>query len=138
RRGQGGDRPHGDACRPPGAAVRRRRHGCDRRSRRRLHRGRGAEWRRALSGRADTGAHADPARGTGTGDPAVRSDSVAARFCFVGLIGFGVQVLALALLTHVAHWTWPPATIAAVECAIVHNYWWHERWTWRERSAGFS
>lgn len=26
------------------------------------------------------------------------------------------------------------ATFFAVECAILHNFLWHERWTWRERA----
>jgi putative flippase GtrA len=28
-----------------------------------------------------------------------------------------------------AHWTWLPATIAAVEHAVINNFFWHERIT---------
>src|SRR5438093_366466 len=53
------------------------------------------------------------------------------RFITVGALGFAFQVAALAVLTTVAHWPWLPATIVAVELAVVHNFLWHERWTWR-------
>jgi putative flippase GtrA len=29
-----------------------------------------------------------------------------------------------------------PATAAAVEVAVLHNFFWHERWTWADRSHG--
>ena len=34
-------------------------------------------------------------------------------------------------------WAWPLSlsTLAAVECAVLHNWAWHERWTWRGRAA---
>jgi putative flippase GtrA len=28
------------------------------------------------------------------------------------------------------------ATAAAVELAVLHNFFWHERWTWRDRRTG--
>ena len=60
--------------------------------------------------------------------------SAVARFVVVGALGFVVQLTALALLTSVAHWPWLPATVVAVELAIVHNFVWHSRWTWSDRS----
>jgi len=60
------------------------------------------------------------------------------KFSIVGVLGFAVQLVALAALTSMLGWPWLPATIAAVECAIVHNFVWHERWTWKSRFAGFS
>jgi putative flippase GtrA len=57
------------------------------------------------------------------------------RFIAVGVAGFAVQLAALWTLTTRAHWPWLPATIAAVEAAIVHNFLWHRTWTWRERFA---
>jgi putative flippase GtrA len=57
-------------------------------------------------------------------------------FVGVGLLGFGLQVGALAALTSLARWHWLPATLASVEIAIVHNFFWHERWTWSDRTAG--
>jgi putative flippase GtrA len=52
----------------------------------------------------------------------------------VGALGFVVQVSALAALTSIAHWHWLPATILSVELAVLHNFFWHRRWTWRDRS----
>ena len=57
------------------------------------------------------------------------------RFVAVGWLGFAVQIATLACLSTLARWPWLPATAAAVEAAIVHNYIWHARWTWRDRSA---
>src|SRR6266850_7391971 len=57
-------------------------------------------------------------------------------FLAVGWLGFALQLTALAFLTSVAHWPWLPATIVAVELAVVHNFIWHERVTWRDRDAG--
>jgi putative flippase GtrA len=57
----------------------------------------------------------------------------AARFITIGWLGFGVQAATLACLT-AEGWSWLPATIAAVEAAVVHNYVWHSRWTWRDRT----
>ena len=55
-------------------------------------------------------------------------------FLTVGAIGFLVQIAALIFLTTALHWRYEPATAVAVELAILHNFWWHERWTWRDRS----
>src|SRR5438477_528740 len=60
----------------------------------------------------------------------------AAAFVAVGAIGFVVQLASLAVLTSLAHWHWLAATIASVELAVVHNFVWHDRWTWRERRRG--
>lgn len=51
----------------------------------------------------------------------------------VGLIGIGVQLAALALLTRTAGLHPVVATAIAVEAAILHNFLWHQRWTWRDR-----
>jgi putative flippase GtrA len=55
------------------------------------------------------------------------------RFLTIGLIGFLLQVGALATLTSRLHWTWLPSTIVSVELAVIHNFVWHARWTWRDR-----
>jgi putative flippase GtrA len=55
-------------------------------------------------------------------------------FITVGVLGFLVQTAALASLMSVAHWTWLPATLVAVELAVLHNFCWHERWTWRDQA----
>jgi putative flippase GtrA len=57
-------------------------------------------------------------------------------FATVGAFGFVLQLATLSFLTSIANWTWLPATIVAVETAVIHNYLWHERWTWKERSGG--
>jgi putative flippase GtrA len=57
-------------------------------------------------------------------------------FLVVGWFGFALQLAVLAFLTSVAHWPWLPATIVAVELAVVHNFLWHERVTWRDRHSG--
>jgi putative flippase GtrA len=55
------------------------------------------------------------------------------RFVVIGILGFLVQIATLALLTSCAGWTWLPATIVSVELAVVHNFVWHARRTWRHR-----
>jgi dolichol-phosphate mannosyltransferase len=54
------------------------------------------------------------------------------RFNAVGLLGFAVQLGVLALLVRSGlHYL--AATALAVETAILHNFFWHERWTWADR-----
>jgi putative flippase GtrA len=55
------------------------------------------------------------------------------RFFTVGWMGFLVQMTAFVVLTHVVHASWLWATAAAAELSIVHNFFWHERWTWKDR-----
>jgi putative flippase GtrA len=57
-------------------------------------------------------------------------------FVGVGCIGFAIQIGTLLWLTHVWHWSYLPATAVAVEAAIVHNFFWHEHWTWGDRQHG--
>ena len=57
------------------------------------------------------------------------------RFVAVGAAGFAVQIGVLMLLTVFADWPYQLATTAAVEAAVLHNYCWHERWTWGDRTA---
>ena len=51
------------------------------------------------------------------------------RFHIVGVIGFAVQLMVLAAL-EIAGAPVLVATAIAVEAAILHNFVWHERWTW--------
>lgn len=53
-------------------------------------------------------------------------------FVIVGAIGFVTQIVVLAVLTH-AGVPLPVATALAVEAAVLHNFVWHQRWTWRDR-----
>jgi putative flippase GtrA len=54
-------------------------------------------------------------------------------FISVGIAGFVVQMTVLAILSFGLHWQVAIATAAAVESAILTNFLWHERWTWRDR-----
>lgn len=40
----------------------------------------------------------------------------------------------LALLVELFRWPYVWAVLVAVETAVLHNYLWHERWTWRDRA----
>jgi putative flippase GtrA len=51
----------------------------------------------------------------------------------VGALGLLVQLGALALLHHRLQLHYLTATALAVEAAILHNFVWHQRWTWRDR-----
>jgi putative flippase GtrA len=55
------------------------------------------------------------------------------KFNFVGGIGVVVQLAALTLLRSGFHFDYLPATVLAVETAVIHNFLWHERFTWRDR-----
>jgi len=56
------------------------------------------------------------------------------RFNIVGVLGFALQSGALFVLTHRAHPVgYLAATAAAVELAILNNFFWHQHWTWKDR-----
>lgn len=55
-------------------------------------------------------------------------------FSAVGLLGAGVQTGVLALLTGGVALPYLLATALAVEAAVLHNFVWHERHTWRDRT----
>lgn len=54
------------------------------------------------------------------------------RFNLVGAIGIVVQLGVLELLRRTGM-DYLIATVLAVEAAILHNFVWHERYTWRDR-----
>jgi len=56
------------------------------------------------------------------------------KFNFVGGIGIAVQFAALFLLKTVFHFHYLFATAVAVEAAVVHNFVWHEQFTWVDRT----
>lgn len=56
------------------------------------------------------------------------------RFNAAGLLGIGVQLAVLAALTSLGL-GYLAATLVAVEAAILHNFIWHERWTWKHATA---
>ena len=56
-------------------------------------------------------------------------------FNFVGAMGILVQMGILWGLTSALHLRYLTATALAVEAAVLHNFFWHERWTWADRIA---
>jgi putative flippase GtrA len=60
------------------------------------------------------------------------------KFNAVGGIGMGVQLVVLAGLKSGLDLNYLLATAVAVEAAVLHNFFWHERFTWRECSTGKS
>jgi len=55
-------------------------------------------------------------------------------FNLVGAIGIVVQLTSLMILTGGFGLAYLPATAIAVEAAVIHNFVWHERWTWSDRT----
>jgi putative flippase GtrA len=56
------------------------------------------------------------------------------RFNAVGILGVGVQLVVLIVLATGVGINYLVATAAAVEAAVLHNFVWHERYTWRDRT----
>jgi dolichol-phosphate mannosyltransferase len=57
------------------------------------------------------------------------------KFNIVGLMGVIAQLLALKLLTGAIGLNYLIATGLAVEIAVLHNFFWHDRWTWQDRQS---
>jgi putative flippase GtrA len=55
------------------------------------------------------------------------------KFNAVGGLGIGVQLAVLLCLKSGCHLNYLPATALAVEAAVVHNFLWHDRYTWADR-----
>jgi putative flippase GtrA len=58
------------------------------------------------------------------------------KFNAVGIAGTVVQLVMLAILVSGLRVNTLVATVLAVETAILHNFAWHERYTWRDRPSG--
>jgi putative flippase GtrA len=56
------------------------------------------------------------------------------KFNFVGGIGIMVQFAVLFLVKRILHVNYLAATAIAVEAAVVHNFVWHEQFTWADRT----
>ena len=56
------------------------------------------------------------------------------KFNAVGAMGIAVQFAALFLFKGVLHFNYLVATAIAVEVAVLHNFVWHERFTWADRT----
>ena len=57
------------------------------------------------------------------------------KFNAVGAMGIVVQLAALTLLKSGVHLNYLLATALAVEAAVIHNFFWHERYTWADRES---
>ncbi len=57
------------------------------------------------------------------------------RFYVIGGIGFLVQLVVLGVLVEWVGLDFLVATALATETAVLHNFVWHECWTWRDRTA---
>jgi dolichol-phosphate mannosyltransferase len=56
------------------------------------------------------------------------------KFNLIGVLGFALQSVALVVLTRSApRLSYLAATALAVELAVLNNFVWHQRWTWRDR-----
>jgi len=56
------------------------------------------------------------------------------KFNAVGAMGIIIQLTILTVLVSLLHVQYLLATFLAVETTILHNFLWHERWTWGERT----
>ncbi len=57
------------------------------------------------------------------------------KFNIVGAIGIVVQLSVLYVMKSLLHLTYLASTALAVEAAILHNFVWHQRFTWPDRVA---
>ena len=58
------------------------------------------------------------------------------KFNTVGVLGMCFQLFTLAVLKSGLGLNYLAATVVAVEGAVLHNFVWHERWTWWEHTRG--
>ena len=58
------------------------------------------------------------------------------KFNVVGAVGIVVQMGAFALLFSALHLNYMAATALAVETAVLHNFVWHELYTWKHLPRG--
>jgi putative flippase GtrA len=56
----------------------------------------------------------------------------------VGTLGTAVQLLAVACFSRLTPGHHLAATAAGLELSLVHNFFWHEHYTWRERDVALS
>ena len=55
------------------------------------------------------------------------------RFNLVGAVGIALQLILLVALKGGLHLGYRSATAMAVELTVIHNFAWHERYTWPDR-----
>ena len=89
-------------------------------------------WGKSVWGMVVWGRVSDPSR---PGE--ARQDFVRwLKFNLVGGIGIGVQLAVLAICRSLLHFNYLLATASAVEVTIIHNFLWHEHFTWANRPSG--
>jgi putative flippase GtrA len=64
----------------------------------------------------------------------IRGATRVTRFSIVGALGIAVQLGMLEVLTR-AGLDYLLGTVLAVEAAVLHNFLWHQRYTWRDRAS---
>jgi putative flippase GtrA len=58
------------------------------------------------------------------------------RYNAIGVMGVGVQLSVLVALRKFFDFNPFVATFFAIQCALIHNFLWHQRWTWRSNRSG--
>src|SRR5262245_35341399 len=58
------------------------------------------------------------------------------RFNLIGAFGIVIQLGSLAVFRDALHIHYLVATALAVELAVLHNFVWHSRYTWKDRRGG--
>jgi putative flippase GtrA len=58
------------------------------------------------------------------------------KFSLVGVLGAAIQVVVFDLLINFFHLPKVAAAPIAVEMVLLNNFFWHERFTWHDRSSG--
>lgn len=53
------------------------------------------------------------------------------RFNAIGMMGTGVQLVVIFFLRTLFQLNYFIATMIAVQCSLIHNFFWHQRWTWK-------
>lgn len=53
------------------------------------------------------------------------------RFNAIGMMGTGVQLLLIFFLRSLFQLNYLVATLIGVQCSLIHNFFWHQRWTWK-------
>jgi len=53
------------------------------------------------------------------------------RFNAIGMMGTGVQLVVILFLKTLFQLNYLIATMIAVQCSLIHNFFWHQRWTWK-------
>jgi putative flippase GtrA len=60
------------------------------------------------------------------------------RYNTVSVFGIPLKFAVLIAMVELVGFGYLLATVVAVEVVILHNFLWHLRWTWRDRSTGLS